>query len=220
MNNNPKTGTCNEEKKRAIEMYDSFRDELLKRQLSNDEAYDKAILSLSSASLVLSLTFIRFIIPLEKTINIIVLKMSWGLFLLSIILIIFSYLIGNKAINKQLVIAQQYYVDEVEDAYNIQNHYKIWNERINFLSGLFFIAALICVISFIVLNLGSGELNMSKGKETFTDSASIPIMQRPNINVKKSANIPTMEKAPGSTTNSQKSSSESSSNNKNEPKNS
>ena len=42
----------------ANQMYDKFRDELLKRDLSNTENYDKAILTLSASSLGLSLTAI------------------------------------------------------------------------------------------------------------------------------------------------------------------
>ena len=65
-----------EEQKRSTEIFDSFRDELYKRQLSNSEAYDKAILSLSSAGLAISLSFIKFIVPLEQAKYICVLEIS------------------------------------------------------------------------------------------------------------------------------------------------
>jgi hypothetical protein len=54
--------TDNNEK--AQELYERYRDELLKRQLSNSENFDKAILTLSSAGLALYLTAIEHVVPL------------------------------------------------------------------------------------------------------------------------------------------------------------
>ncbi|WP_157385745.1 hypothetical protein [Methylosarcina fibrata] len=69
-----------EQQKRANELYDSYRDEVRKRQLSNNENYDKTILSLSSAGLALSLTAIRFVVPLEIASYLDLIKWSWWLF--------------------------------------------------------------------------------------------------------------------------------------------
>lgn len=101
-----------EEQRRSVEMFDSFRDELYKRQLSNNEAYDKAILSLSSAGLAISLSFIKFIVPLDKAVYLGVLKTAWVLFLVSVVSTLVSYIVGNKGITRQLEYAEKYYIDK------------------------------------------------------------------------------------------------------------
>lgn len=191
------------EQKRSTAIFDSFRDELYKRQLSNSEAYDKAILSLSSAGLAISLTFIKFIVPLEEAVHLAVLKASWVLFLLSVVTTLISFLTGNKGISIQLISAEQYYIEGQAKAFNKFNIYAYLNSSLNYVSGALFLIALTCVVSFVILNIDQGEPDMSKGKKTFiTDSASIPTMQKTG-GTKKSANIPSMGQAPGTTTTSQ-----------------
>jgi len=41
------------------QLYDKYRDELLKRQLSNEDSFDRATLTLSTAALTFSLSFLR-----------------------------------------------------------------------------------------------------------------------------------------------------------------
>ena len=114
-----------EEQKRSTEIFDSFRDELYKRQLSNSEAYDKAILSLSSAGLAISLSFIKFIVPLEQAKYICVLEISWLLFLVSVVTTLLSFLIGNKGISTQIKYAEQYYIEAKANSFNKLNIYSL-----------------------------------------------------------------------------------------------
>lgn len=46
--------------------------------LSNSQMLDKAILSLSSAGLGVSLAFIKNVVPLDKATNLYLLYLSWG----------------------------------------------------------------------------------------------------------------------------------------------
>ncbi|EGR1181158.1 hypothetical protein AABF50_004589 [Vibrio parahaemolyticus] len=66
-------------------MYDELRDELYKRELSNSESFDKAILSLSSAGLAISLTFIKSIVSIDSAIFVYWLYASWVCFGVAII---------------------------------------------------------------------------------------------------------------------------------------
>lgn len=195
-----------EDQKRSTEIYDSFRDELYKRQLSNSEAYDKAILSLSSAGLAISLTFIKFIVPLESAEYLCMLKAAWILFLFSVITTVISFLIGNKGISKQLEYAEQYYIDGKAKAFNKTNLYARFNTKINYMAGAFFLIALTCVVSFVTLNFNQGTTDMTKDRKvSIKESATIPSMQKTggSNGSKKSAIIPTMQQAPTSTTTSQ-----------------
>lgn len=58
-------------------IYSETRNDLLNRHLSNTEAFDKAVLSLSSAGLGVSLAFIKDIVPIHTIINIRLLYISW-----------------------------------------------------------------------------------------------------------------------------------------------
>ena len=76
---------------KLYEQYIKQDDELSKRDLSNVENLDKAILSLSSAGLGLSLVFIRNVVPLKDASYIFLLHLSWFMFVLAIISLIVSF---------------------------------------------------------------------------------------------------------------------------------
>jgi len=99
-----------EEQKRANEMFDAFRDELPKRGLSNTESYDRAILSLSAASLGISVTAIQFVVPLGAATHIWMIKFGWLLLLISVRISLYAYFICNAAITEQMKIAESYYL--------------------------------------------------------------------------------------------------------------
>ncbi len=163
------------------------RKELVDRQLSNSEALDKAVLTLSSSGLAISISFIRYIIDLESAIKTNLLFTSWALFALAIICTITSYLIGQKAIEKSIDISYKYYIEDDDRYENVIPLSSRINDKINLLSSVFFIMAVVSVVSFVAINLNKQENAMSKEKSnsTFTaDSATIPKMQ------KKSAAIP------------------------------
>ncbi len=73
-------------------MFSERRQELINRQLSNSESQDRAVLTLSSSGLVLSVSFIRFVVELEAAVYTWLLYASWGLFATAVISTILSYL--------------------------------------------------------------------------------------------------------------------------------
>ena len=101
---------------KLYEQYIKQDDELSKRDLSNVENLDKAILSLSSAGLGLSLVFIRNVVPLKDASYISLLHLSWFMFVLAIISTLSSYLFGQSALDKQRKLNEMYYLDGDEDA--------------------------------------------------------------------------------------------------------
>ncbi|WP_206483870.1 hypothetical protein [Thalassotalea sp. G2M2-11] len=197
-----------DEQSRCVEIHDKFRDDLLKRQLSNSEGYDKAILSLSSAGLALSLTAIKFIIPLDTAHYLWAIKTSWWLFFTTIICSLLAYLIGNIAIGKQLKIAEKYYLEGLVSAQTEKNIYTTINSFLNNITGIIFAVAISLVIYFVTANLNGDQhvkdknltnTNISK-TVTFRDSAPIPNMQIApggESRAKLSADLPSMQMAPG-----------------------
>jgi hypothetical protein len=191
---------------RAVDIHDKSREDLLKRQLSNNESYDKAILSLSSAGLALSLTAIKFVIPLDQATNLYALKLSWILFLITIICSLSAYLIGNIAISRQLEIHEDYYIKCLVKAQTENNIYSKINSIFNIVTGVVFACAISLVIYFVIVNLNGDSLVTNKTtpdttKKVFlTDSASVPKMQLTpggTDNTTLSADIPSMQLAPG-----------------------
>ena len=198
-----------EDQKIADGLFDAFRDDLLKRDLSNSEGYDKAILALSSASLGFSLTAIKFIVPIDTATHIWLLILCWSLLVLSVIFSLAAYLISNKAIHIQLNNARDYYKKGVEDAFTRKNTYISINTFLNRATGLLLAIAISIIVVFISINLTSGESEMSKDKSSGTyieKSANIPNMEQvstPADKATNSANVPTMEQAPNTGTTSQ-----------------
>lgn len=188
-----------EQQKRANELYDSYRDEVRKRQLSNNENYDKTILSLSSAGLALSLTAIRFVVPLEIASYLDLIKWSWWLFGITIFISIVAYFVSNKALDRQLEIAERYYEQGHEEAFNEKNGYSDLNNLLNKMAGLTFLIATAFIISFVTFNIDiSGTEMKQKSDKIALDSASVPKMQSiaVPVRVKGSAEVPAMQLAP------------------------
>ena len=79
--------------------------------LSNSQMLDKAILSLSSAGLGVSLAFIKNVVPLDKATNLYLLYSSWGTFVGAIASTLVSFLASECGLEKQ---ANQVN-DELED---------------------------------------------------------------------------------------------------------
>ena len=91
-------------------LYNKTRDELLAKQMSNSETYDRSMLSLSSAFLALSITFIKDIVPVKESLCTWLLYLSWGLFALTIIVVFLSFIYGQKGIKRLLAGAEEYYL--------------------------------------------------------------------------------------------------------------
>jgi hypothetical protein len=135
------------------EAYQKYCEEISKRQLSNSEAFDKAILSLSSAGLALSLSFFKFVVPASQAISLDLIKYSWYLFLAAIISTILSFVTSQRALAIELTHAERYYLSDEEEFEKKNNPASNLTELLNILSGLFFILAIINVVRFVVANI-------------------------------------------------------------------
>ena len=170
------------------EAYEKYREELLKRQLSNDEAYDKAVLSLSSAGLAVTLTLYDKILPKEGVDAVFLLYTSWVLFAVAIISTIVSFQISQKGLSIQESIAEKYYIDREEKAFDSNNWAASLTVKINILSGIAFIIA---ILSFVAL----GVVNFDR--EPTTDEEVVKIMsdkEEKTVQIDEGASTPKMQK--------------------------
>jgi hypothetical protein len=139
------------------------RADLWKRQLSNAENYDKAVLSLSTAFLSVSLAFLKDLVPIHQAEYLGLLYASWWSLALSIILTIVSFLASQRAIEKQLKKAEDYYLDDDQSAHRKSRSAKVV-DWINIATGMLFILGLLLMIGFVSWNL-ERSVNMSDEKK-------------------------------------------------------
>jgi len=133
-------------------VYEQCRDDLLKRQLSNSENFDKAVLSLSTAGLGFSLAFIKDIAIFSPPDYLVMLYLSWGCFGSAIVSTLLSYLASQRGINCQLVRAEQYYLERKDEVLHKTNWWAKATNWLNHISAVVFIIAIFSTIVFVCLN--------------------------------------------------------------------
>ncbi len=141
-----------ENQEKLYEQYIKQDEELSKRDLSNVENLDKAILSLSSAGLGLSLVFIRNVVKLAEASHVWLLHLSWLMFVLAIISTLSSYLFGQRALDKQREFNEKYYLEGDEDAGQQKSFASRATGVLSYVSVFAYIAAVICTAFFIGWN--------------------------------------------------------------------
>lgn len=140
----------NAEEKKKI--YAETRADLLKRQLSNAENYDKSILSVATAALGFSLVFLKEIVPISIAKDFYLIKISWLFLILTILATLISFLSSQRAINKQLLYAQEYYLNSNDDFLNKKNWPAIVTDWLNWGSAIFFVIAIVITTTFVSIN--------------------------------------------------------------------
>jgi hypothetical protein len=178
-------------------LYGETRADLLKRQLSNAENYDKAILSVATATLGFSLVFLKDIVPTPRATDLWVLKMSWFLLSMAIISTLSSFISSQAGINAQLKYAEKYYLGQDEKYLNKTNWPARITDYLNIASGGFFVLAIIATICFVSTNISGGPA-MTKGSKNTSnplrEGASIPSMQKvPAGGEGRGAPVPAMQ---------------------------
>lgn len=134
-------------------IYRAYAEEIAKSKLSNSEGFDKAILTLSSAGLALSISFIKFVVPLDKAISIDILENAWISFLVAIISTVLSFRTSQIALDVSLEHAEKYYLEGKAEYENKNNPAANLTELLNWLSGAAFIIAVSCIVYFVTTNV-------------------------------------------------------------------
>lgn len=135
------------------ELFAKYREHMLTLLQSNSENYDKSILSLSSGFLALSLSFIKDIVPLSESNCIIILKISWFLFVISIIFTISSFIFSKYGAKKAIAYSEKYYFEDIDEYRTKKNWPSIINTWLNNISGIIFICAVIMTVIFVTINI-------------------------------------------------------------------
>jgi heme/copper-type cytochrome/quinol oxidase subunit 4 len=172
------------------EIFAKYREDVLRRQLSNTESYDKAVLSLGTAFLGFSMAFLKDFVSYKDATLAALLPVSWSLFCLSIVATIVSFFVSQKGLNTQLIHAEKYYLENDDSYLNKKNFAASLTDFTNYGSAVSFILAVVTTIVFVVINLENGAEMSRKTTTVFaTEGAAIPSMQQ----VPKGASVPTMQ---------------------------
>lgn len=137
-----------EEKETRREMFDKYEAELRSRELSNSQQYDKAILTLSSAGITLSVTAFKTLKENAISEDVFLLVCSWWLFVAAITLSLVGFVVGNKAIRRQIKFANDYYIQCFKDAGPKTSFLVRLNSTLNILAGITFLTAIGFTITF------------------------------------------------------------------------
>jgi hypothetical protein len=162
-------------------LHDAARSELLDRQRSNSESYDKAILTLASGALGLSLSFIKDILPAsEPARRVCLLYVSWILLTAAIITTVASFLLSNEAINQALRQNTEYYLKRNESAF-VRTKLSRAVDASNYASGILFVFGIVLTVIFV-------SVNFSEVRGMKTSNTEL-------INLKGGHSVPQMQKA-------------------------
>ena len=136
-------------------LHNDLRDDLFKRQISNSEMLDKAILSLSSAGIGVSLLFLKSKGEqgIANVADVGFLHWSWFGFLLTITCTLVSFLVSQYAIQKQLKLNGQYYLEGKEEVIQKKNHFAWITFLLSHLSVAFYIGSVYLMVEFLKRNI-------------------------------------------------------------------
>jgi hypothetical protein len=146
------------------------------------EQQDKAVLTLSSAALALSTSFLKDLVPLPKASLIAFLIGSWIAFSGAILSTMFSYYLSQRAHDQQLANLENYrggHDDALDDQHN---PFRIWTERFNRASLCCFAIGLLATTIFVGVNtlhlarMGDKKITLPPEKKGITP-ATLPKQQ-------------------------------------------
>lgn len=135
------------------ELYNQHAQQAWTDQQASSDEFDKALLTFSSGALVLSLAFIKDIVPLKEAVSLHLLYSSWGLFLACIVVTVLSFALSIEAQKVHVTYLYRYYIER-KDEYG--NKRSTWSKLVTlcaYLGGTFFLAGLATTVLFAYLNI-------------------------------------------------------------------
>jgi len=169
-------------------LYERYRDDLSKREISNAENHDKSILTYSATGLGLSLGLLKDFIPMARADYGWALYGSWIFFVLSMIVVIISYPISQKVIRLQLDRAKRYYLEGDEDAFNESGKWDFCADNLNrWVSPTTFIIAIVLTIFFVSTNLKGATVAERKSPLSIAQEGLTGMQMQPVAEPKQTA---------------------------------
>lgn len=151
-------------------LFERTKEELIAKQIANSTNFDTAVLTLSSAFLALSITFIKDVVaPLSGASFLCFLYTSWILHCLALTATVASFMVGQSSYRALISAAESYYLKEDTGAYNVSVTSAKRLEILNNLNGGLFIVGTIFLLVFVITNF-------NRLANTPTQSADLPAL--------------------------------------------
>ena len=176
------------------DLYLKFMESAEKSRLTNAEAFDKAVLTLSSAGLGLSLTFFKFIVPLEHATSLSLIKSAWLFFLASVVSTILGFRVAHYGYSVAIKYAEKIYLEGDESYGSRRNIPSLIAEGLNWISGITFLLASALLVAFVISNLNGAH--MSNENRPSNDGGIIKDSVPPPTILKKSVPPPKIIQPP------------------------
>jgi hypothetical protein len=136
-------------------LYDDCYKECVSTIRNSTEAYDRNLITISSAFIAVPVALIHQIegvsYKLRGSINF---YFALSCFVLTITSVLASYMLSAKTLNQRIYDAHDYYINQIEGAFNRKSSWSRVLSVVNVLSGLFFFSAIVLTAIFIYRNIG------------------------------------------------------------------
>jgi hypothetical protein len=173
------------ERKERQRLYEKTRDELATNSRLVAQAYDKALLTLSSAFLGGSLAFIGQVVDMASVPSKGLLYAAWIGFVVTILLTLASFLFTLFTHEPLVRAAERWFQDNDQKAWKFGHRVHVAVLAFSVSYGLIFLAAVSLLVCFISTNLPKGEPKMAKWEErsippgTFQPVPFVPVAPEP-----------------------------------------
>lgn len=139
--------------KETEKIYTTFKNHLLDSRHKSYEQFDKAVFLLSGGGLTVSLAMLKDIIPFKTAMSKSILAASWILFVIPLILTLLSFIFSQKALERQIELTDEYYIDDNENALKEPNLFSSITKYLNYSSAVSFILGVSALLIFVYKNV-------------------------------------------------------------------
>jgi hypothetical protein len=142
-----------EDRKMRWELFNEQKRQIWTDSQSSSDSYDKAILTLSSGALALSVGFIKDVVPLKSAIYLPVLFTAWAAFVVAILLTVISFRLSISAQGEQLDNAYEYYLNYNDEAGKKKTRFSFAIKCCAFVGGGAFVLGFVLNVMFAAVNI-------------------------------------------------------------------
>lgn len=141
-----------DDSQRRLDEFNKFREYHLANLKESYTQADNLVLTLSSALLGLSISFVKDVVPIQRIVSLPSLITSWILLSASILVILFSYFAAQSENATQIDYGHEYFVNRKEEFFNKKTRWSGWTVRCNRVAATCFVLGLALTIYFMSVN--------------------------------------------------------------------
>lgn len=153
------------ERKERQRLYEKTREESLTATRLSAQTYDRALLTLSSAFLGGSLGFTNRVVHMPTAECKALLYWAWGLFVLTIVLTLASFLFTLFMHEPLVRAAEHYYRDNDQNAWKVSGLVHKGVLAFSVVYGVTFLIAVSLLVGFIGINLAKGARDVAENQQ-------------------------------------------------------